>query len=99
MRDKTITCPARQVETFEPGQVVEFDPEVCGPCQLRSKCTLSASGKGRTVSIAQDESTQKKLRARRQRNRAECNYASESASSIVLRTSPRDKDGVHATRE
>jgi hypothetical protein len=64
MRDKTITCPAGQVETFEPGQVVEFDPEVCGPCPLRSKCTLSASGKGRTVSIGQDESTQKKLRAR-----------------------------------
>lgn len=64
MRDNTITCPAGQVETFEPGQVVEFDPEVCGPCPLRSRCTLSASGKGRTVSIGSDESMQKKLRAR-----------------------------------
>ncbi len=64
MRDMTITCPAGHVEAFEPGQVVEFDPEVCGPCPLRSKCTHSASGKGRTVSIAEDERLQKKLRAR-----------------------------------
>ncbi len=62
MRDKTITCPAGQVENFEPGHVVEFDPEACGPCTLRSQCTLSASGKGRTVSIAEDEQLQKKLR-------------------------------------
>jgi len=62
MRDKTITCPAGQVENFEPGHVVEFDPEACGPCTLRSRCTLSASGKGRTVSIAEDEQLQKKLR-------------------------------------
>jgi hypothetical protein len=64
MRDRTITCPAGNVEAFEPGQVVEFDPEVCGPCPLRSKCTHSASGKGRTVSIAEDERLQKKLRER-----------------------------------
>jgi hypothetical protein len=64
MRDRTITCPAGHVEAFEPGQVVEFDPEVCGPCPLRSKCTHSASGKGRSISIAEDERLQKKLRAR-----------------------------------
>jgi Transposase DDE domain len=64
MRDRTITCPAGHVEAFEPGQVVEFDPELCGPCPLRTKCTHSASGKGRTVSIAEDERLQKKLRAR-----------------------------------
>jgi hypothetical protein len=64
MRDKTITCPAGHVEMFEPGNVVEFDPELCGPCPLRSKCTFSASGKGRTISIAEDEHLQKKLRAR-----------------------------------
>jgi Transposase DDE domain len=48
MRAKTITCPAGQMEPFEPGAVVEFDPEICGPCVLRSLCTLSASG-GRSV--------------------------------------------------
>ena len=62
MRDKTITCPAGEVELFEPGEVVEFDPEACGACSLRSQCTMSASGRGRTVSIAQDERLQHKLR-------------------------------------
>ena len=47
LRDKTIACPAGQVEHFEPGEVVDFDPEVCGGCPLRSQCTHSASG-GRT---------------------------------------------------
>ena len=62
LRDKTITCPAGEVELFEPGEVVQFDPEACGACSLRSQCTMSASGRGRTVSIAQDERLQHKLR-------------------------------------
>lgn len=62
LRDKTITCPAGQVESIEPGQVVQFDPEVCGPCPLRSQCTMSASGRGRTVQIGRDEALQKQLR-------------------------------------
>jgi IS5 family transposase len=73
MRDSTITCPAGHMESFEPGQVVEFDPELCGPCPLRSQCTHSASGKGRTISIAEDERLQKKLRTLQstQRGRAQ----------------------------
>lgn len=69
MRSKTITCPAGQVEYFQPGQVVHFDPEYCGACILRSKCTHSASGRGRTVSIAEDERLQHRLR-KLQRTRA-----------------------------
>jgi IS5 family transposase len=69
MRDSTITCPAGHLESFEPGQVVEFDPELCGPCPLRDRCTLSASGKGRTISIADDERLQAKLRARQSTKR------------------------------
>jgi hypothetical protein len=61
LRDKTITCPAGQVEHFEPGEVVAFDPEICGACPLRSQCTHSASG-GRTVHIAEDERLQQRLR-------------------------------------
>jgi len=61
MRTKTITCPAGQVEPLEEGQVVAFDPEVCGGCPLRSKCTHSASG-GRSVRIADDEQRQHRLR-------------------------------------
>jgi hypothetical protein len=62
LRAKTITCPAGEVEPFEPGDTVEFEPEVCGACPLRSKCTQSASGRGRTVSIAADEARQRKYR-------------------------------------
>jgi hypothetical protein len=62
LRKKSITCPAGQIEQFEMGDVVEFDPEVCGACPLRGHCTLSASGRGRTVKIAEDERLQKRLR-------------------------------------
>jgi hypothetical protein len=62
IRQGTITCPAGQVEPFEPGQVVEFDPEACGPCPLRAQCTQAASGRGRTVSMGDNEALQKKLR-------------------------------------
>ena len=50
------------VEAFEPGAVVEFDPEVCGPCRMRAKCTQAASGRGLTVTMADDEALQKALR-------------------------------------
>lgn len=62
LRTKLIRCPAGEVEPFEPGETVQFDPEVCGSCPLRSKCTQSTSGRGRTVSIAADESRQKRFR-------------------------------------
>jgi hypothetical protein len=62
LRVKTITCPAGQIEVFEPGDTVEFDPEECGACPLRAKCTQAASGRGRTVSIAEDEALQGKFR-------------------------------------
>ena len=62
LRTNTITCPNGEVEAFEPGDTVEFDPEACGACLLRSKCTQAASGRGRTVSIAADEARQRKFR-------------------------------------
>jgi hypothetical protein len=62
VRDGTVTCPAGQVEEFEPGQEVKFDPEVCGACALRTKCTKSEAGRGRTVMMGEDEALQKKLR-------------------------------------
>jgi hypothetical protein len=63
---KVITCPAGEVEFFVPGETVEFDPEACGSCQLRAQCTQAASGRGRTVSIATDESRQQKFRVLQQ---------------------------------
>jgi hypothetical protein len=62
LRAKTITCPAGEVESFEPGSTVEFDPEACGACRQRDKCTSAASGRGRSVSIAEDEALQKRFR-------------------------------------
>jgi Transposase DDE domain len=62
IRGGTITCPAGEVESFEPGAVVEFDPEACGPCRLRAKCTQAASSCGRTVTMGDAEALQKKLR-------------------------------------
>jgi hypothetical protein len=62
LRSKTITCPAGEVEPFQPGDTVHFDPEACGACELRARCTLASSGNGRSVSIAKDEAQQKKFR-------------------------------------
>jgi len=62
LRAKTITCPAGEAELFEPGETVHFDPEVCGACSRRAECTQAATGKGRSVSIAKDESQQRKFR-------------------------------------
>lgn len=62
LRTSTITCPEGQVEPFEPGSTVEFDPDACGACPQRDKCTTAASGRGRTVSIADDEALQKRFR-------------------------------------
>ena len=62
VRSNTVTCPVGEVERFEPGEVVEFDPEACGACPLRGRCTLSASGRGRTVRMVEDERLQKRLR-------------------------------------
>lgn len=61
MRRLTITCPAGETESFTPGMTVEFDPESCGRCQLRAQCTMATSA-GRTVSIAEDERLQHRLR-------------------------------------
>jgi hypothetical protein len=61
IRRLTITCPAGETESFTPGTTVEFDPELCGRCRLRSQCTMATSG-GRTVAIAEDERLQQRLR-------------------------------------
>lgn len=62
MRNRTIRCPAGEVEHFEPGSVVEFDPEACARCTLREKCTMVSPETGRTIRIAEDEQLQHRLR-------------------------------------
>lgn len=62
MRALTITCPAGEIESIEPGSIVEFGPEVCDQCLLRNQCTAAAAGRGRTVSIGKNEQLQHRLR-------------------------------------
>lgn len=85
IRDSTITCPAGEVEPFEPGAVVHFDPEACGPCQLRANCTQAATGKGRSVTMGDDERLQKQLRSRLQSRsgRAELRDRVEAEHSLA----------------
>jgi hypothetical protein len=59
LRTSTITCPEGQLEPFEQGSTVEFEPEACRACAERNKCTTAASGRDRTVSIAENEALQK----------------------------------------
>ena len=61
IRLRTIRCPAGEIEHFEPGSVVEFDPEACARCSLRPECTMASNDSGRTVTISQDEQLQRRL--------------------------------------
>jgi hypothetical protein len=59
---RTITCPAGQTERFQFGEVVEFQPDKCAACPLRSRCTDAKNDAGRTVRIAPDERMQQRFR-------------------------------------
>lgn len=62
LRDRTITCPAGEVEPIDLGADVEFNPDACDRCALRAQCTTAAPGNGRTVTIADSEFLQQRLR-------------------------------------
>jgi len=62
MRDMIITCPAGEVERIDLGADVEFDADTCARCPLRAQCTTAAPGSGRSVTIADDELLQHRLR-------------------------------------
>jgi hypothetical protein len=62
MRDRTVTCPAGQAQDFQIGTTVEFDADICARCSLRGKCTSAEPGHGRTISIAENEGLQQRLR-------------------------------------
>jgi hypothetical protein len=63
LRSKTITCPEGHTEPIEFGRTVEFDPWDCFGCPQHDQCTTADFGRGRTVSIAEDERLQKRLRS------------------------------------
>jgi Transposase DDE domain/Transposase domain (DUF772) len=62
LRDRTIACPNGQVQPIAFGTNVEFDPDICDRCTLRSQCTSAELGNGRTVAIAENEALQQRLR-------------------------------------
>jgi hypothetical protein len=62
MRDRTVTCPGGQTQQFEVGTCIEFDSEVCDHCPLRAQCTSAEPGQGRSLSIAENEQLQHRLR-------------------------------------
>jgi hypothetical protein len=62
LRDRTIACPNGQVQPIAFGTIVEFDPDICDHCTLRSQCTTAELGHGRTVAIAENEALQQRLR-------------------------------------
>lgn len=62
IRNRTITCPEGQTQPFHFGTTVEFEAELCDRCPVRADCTDASPGHGRTVSIADNEALQKRLR-------------------------------------
>lgn len=62
MRRRRLTCPAGQSMPFTLGAVVEFRAQQCESCPLRAQCTMAEPSRGRTVSIAEDEPLQHRLR-------------------------------------
>jgi hypothetical protein len=94
LRAGTITCPTGQVELFEPGTTVHFDPEICGSCPLRANRTQAATGKGRSISIAADEAVQKTFRKLQATGRGRANLRARvavehSLAHIAARKGPK----------
>jgi hypothetical protein len=62
MRDRTITCPAGEVQPIVLGTDVEFPAQTCAACPLRDQCTDARPDRGRSVLIAENELLQHRLR-------------------------------------
>jgi IS5 family transposase len=66
LEQKEITCPANErVAIRHLGSVVHFPASACGPCSLRPRCTVAASGRGRSISIHEQEDLLVELRGLR----------------------------------
>lgn len=63
IRDRTITCPAGlQTLRFDLGTTVKFETKTCDSCPVRSLCTMTKPGTGRSVTIGADEPLQQRMR-------------------------------------
>lgn len=61
---KLVTCPAKKTAAIE-GTKAQFPAKACGRCPLRSRCTRAQSGRGRSVSIHEQEGLLIELRRRK----------------------------------
>jgi hypothetical protein len=61
LRSMTITCPAGATQPIVLGTSVNFPTATCRDCELRDQCTANTT-RGRSVSIANDELLQQRLR-------------------------------------
>jgi hypothetical protein len=62
---KTVTCPERKVAPIR-GNHARFSSADCDACPVRAKCTIAASGRGRTVQLHEEEAFHLELRARQE---------------------------------
>jgi hypothetical protein len=61
-----VVCPAGERASIRSlASVVHFPASACRPCPLRSRCTVAASGRGRSIAIHEHEDLLIELRALR----------------------------------
>ena len=94
-RARSLAPPVRP-EPFTPGQVVEFDPELC-PVPPALQMHLGRRRSGRTVPIADDEPLQHRLRKLVASPTGRGAYASASRSSMPSPMSHASKAAALAT--
>jgi hypothetical protein len=61
---RTVRCPADQTTTISAGGTARFSAATCDSCPLRPQCTRAKEGRGRSVSVHQDEAFHQELRLR-----------------------------------
>lgn len=59
-----VTCPYGETVPMIPGRLAQFPASACDACPVRAQCTKARLGKGRSLSIREDEQFQHKLRAK-----------------------------------
>jgi hypothetical protein len=62
LKSKTVTCPAGVEMPFVEGTQVHFPAQLCDLCPLRAECTTAKKGRGRCLSLADNELLQEHFR-------------------------------------
>lgn len=60
----TVSCPAKKTAGIE-GGVAKFKASDCDRCELRAQCTRARLGRGRTISVHEQEALLIELRSRK----------------------------------